>query len=70
MTAPELSAEEAAVVQRFEDAEPAPEALQERVARAICESDDDGPWEEWPEHVQVVYRRYANAAIAVLRGES
>ena len=77
MTAP-LSPREAAIVARFDEAGAAPESLTERVARALGAeqnglisplSDDD-----WEYHFDQMerddYRRLADAAIAVMRGES
>lgn len=77
MTAPELSAEESATLQRFERATEAPEAVRFRVALAMAavdagleEMDEDG-WEYFLDaYQQDEMLRLADAAIAVLRGES
>lgn len=60
-------ADELARLDRLDAADVAADVEVERVARAICESDEDGPWDEWPEHVHVVYRHYARAAIDALK---
>jgi hypothetical protein len=56
------------LLDRIEREPEAPEAWTtiERVARAICESDEDGRWESWPEHVREVYRKYAVAAVVTI----
>ena len=75
MTAP-LSPREAAIVARFDEAEAAPESLTERVARVILDELDGGPFSdrEWRDAfdkgVRDLYRAAADAAIAVMRGES
>jgi len=66
MRAPELSPEESATLARIEAAEPAPESLRERVAVAIHDTELCGAW---PCDYSERYRDFADAALAVIRGE-
>lgn len=78
MTAPNLSPTEAATVARFDAAPDAEESLRERVAKALYGVDitilgGDVDWQRLQRvmpHMVATYRSYADAAIAVLRGES
>jgi len=70
MSAPELSAEERQVVERFEAAPAAEESLRERVARAIHAADEWDCSHDWPCENADLWRRYADAALAVLSGPS
>lgn len=72
MTAP-LSPREAQIVARFDETEAAPESLRERVAQAIAQAAyfaEPDIWEQLSELHRDNYRRLADAALAVMRGES
>lgn len=74
--AKDFTPDEAAKVAQIEAAPDAEESLRERVARAIWEADfnslsDHGvTWENEAETNRKDYRNLADAAIAVMRGES
>jgi len=83
MTAVEFSPQERATLARIEAAQPAPESLRERVARAIWESDTETEFPHlgtpdferlWPvislfPADAEAYRRQAEAALAVIKGD-
>jgi len=66
MTAVEFSPQERARLDAIEAAEPAPESLRERVAVAIHDTELCGAW---PCDYSERYRDFADAALAVIRGE-
>jgi len=67
MTAVEFSPQERATLERIEAAQPAPESLRERVAQAIHSTELCGAW---PCDYSEQYREQADAALAVIKGES
>lgn len=69
MTAPELSPREAAIVDRFDRADPAPESCTERAAAAMYEATTDRLWIEAGDLDRDSYLVEAQAVIDVLRGE-
>jgi len=80
MTAVEFSPQERATLERIEAAQPAPESLRERVAEALYNSTTQKSdaeimalaptWDENTDYVHRIFRRLADAALAVIRGES
>jgi len=73
MSAPELSPEERATVDRFEAAPEPPEILRERVAAALWEGQEwyyVCPWSEVGAQSRANFLHLTDAAIAVLSGPS
>jgi hypothetical protein len=78
MTAPELSETERARLDAIEAAEPAPESLRERVARAIWEAENPAfpsvftktqVDQLWAHNIHDHYLTIADAALAVVKGD-
>ena len=71
MSAPDLTDAERATVDRFDAAPDAPESLRERVAQGIWDSRGyNTRWFELNDTARAMFLSFADAAIAVMRGQA